>query len=208
MTRVTFTSPDLLATEAFGEAVAHLLRSGDVVLLRGELGAGKTALVRGIARGLGIAPGAVSSPTFVVVNQYAAPGAITSLTHVDAYRVTSVDELDAAGWDRLFSPGGAAAPGTAAVIEWPDRIAAALPAEAVSVELTHAGEHEREIAAAFPDSWALRPDLDLLTGRRAVVCPVTGRWVPPTSKTYPFSDARSRDADLYRWIVPVEDGDR
>lgn len=204
------TSPE--ATEAFGRSIAHLLRAGDVIALRGELGAGKTALARGIAAGLGVAPGAVSSPTFVVVNQYSASPTtptltITALTHVDAYRVRSIEELENVGWDRLFDPAGRALGSTAAVIEWPERIAEALPVDAATITLSHAGEDKREIAAAFPDSWAARPDFDLLAGRRPTVCPVSGKWVPPTHTTYPFADARARDADLYKWIVPHEDDD-
>ena len=203
----TYTSTAPEATEAFGRALAHLLRPGDVLALRGELGAGKTALVRGIAAGLGVPPGAVSSPTFVVVNQYAAPGPISSLTHVDAYRVHSIEELENLGWDRLFDAAGRALGNTVAVIEWPERLAGALTPDAASIDLAHTGEEERDITAAFPQAWRSRPDFDLLVGRRPALCPVTRKWVAQTAATYPFADARARDADLYKWIVPAPDAD-
>lgn len=199
-----FTSTAVEATEAFGRGLAHLLRPGDVVALHGELGAGKTALVRGIAAGLGVGPGLVSSPTYVVVNQYPAPGGVAMLIHVDAYRVRSSEELENVGWDRLFDREGRASGAAAAVIEWPERVADVLPAEMASVTLTHDGEERRIVLAALPESWMSREDADLLSSRRPTVCPVSGKWVSPTSPTYPFADARARDADLYKWIVPEE----
>ena len=76
-------------TEAAGRDLAPTLRSGDVVLLDGTLGAGKTAFVRGLAAGLGVAPDAVSSPTFTIVQEYKA--ASTTLLHIDLYRLTPAD---------------------------------------------------------------------------------------------------------------------
>ncbi|MBS0198451.1 MAG: tRNA (adenosine(37)-N6)-threonylcarbamoyltransferase complex ATPase subunit type 1 TsaE [Planctomycetes bacterium] len=201
MPTVTRTSPHVDATHAFGAAIAHVLRAGDVVLLRGELGAGKTALVRGIAQGLGIAGAQVSSPTFVVVNEYPAAGPIRSLIHVDAYRVSEIGELENAGWDRLFDASGAPMGDAAAVIEWPERIASALPAIAAAVTLSHTGVESRSIELTVPESWLSRADCDVLLGRPPVKCPVTGRWVAQTARTYPFVDARARDADLYQWLV-------
>src|SRR5690349_20654727 len=95
------TSPEY--TQALGRSLARVLAPGDVILLEGDLGAGKTTFVRALASGLGIDPGTVSSPTFVMVNQYrpAAPGS-PELVHVDAYRLRSPDDLDSLGWDQFF----------------------------------------------------------------------------------------------------------
>lgn len=83
--------PDTAATEAFGKRLAALLRTGDAVILTGELGAGKTALARGIGTGLGV-DGTVSSPTFVIARTHRTPSGIP-LVHVDAYRLPGTDEL-------------------------------------------------------------------------------------------------------------------
>src|SRR5262245_47994123 len=85
-------------TLLLGGALGSLLRGGDVVLLDGPLGAGKTTLVRAVAAGMGLDTGAVASPTFVVVHEYG-----DRLVHVDAYRLGSAEDLDSLGWDRLIS---------------------------------------------------------------------------------------------------------
>jgi tRNA threonylcarbamoyladenosine biosynthesis protein TsaE len=99
------------ATEAAGEELGRRLRSGDLVLLRGELGAGKTTFVRGVARGCGSAA-PVASPTFQLVRIY--PGRV-QLAHVDLYRLEKGDELRDLGLDELLEVG-------AVVVEWGDRI--------------------------------------------------------------------------------------
>ena len=100
-------------TAAAGEALGATLRAGDVVLLYGDLGAGKTAFVRGMARGIGADPDEVSSPTFTLVQEYAGPSA--TLYHVDLYRLdrAATDDL---GLDELGVAGGVLA------IEWPERL--------------------------------------------------------------------------------------
>src|SRR5207253_2522780 len=87
-------------TEAAGESLGRSLRPGDVVLLYGELGAGKTAFVRGMARGLGASPDDVSSPTFTLIQEYA--GTSATLYHVDLYRLEP-KEIDDLGLDDLVS---------------------------------------------------------------------------------------------------------
>lgn len=111
--------PDAAATEAAGHALARMLRTGDVLLLEGPLGAGKTTLVRGVVAGLGGDPAEVSSPTFVLLSQYeVARGDIHRLHHADLYRVRGrlnapaeeigLDEVidDAAGVTAVEWPGG------------------------------------------------------------------------------------------------------
>jgi|SRR5215210_1805317 len=121
-------------TAAAGEALGRSLRAGDVVLLRGELGAGKTAFVRGVARGLGASAEDVSSPTFTLIQQYA--GRLT-LHHVDLYRLEQ-REVDDLGLDDLVSQDGVVA------IEWADRWTHG-PADAIDVNIEDAGEDLRRI---------------------------------------------------------------
>ena len=113
-------------TEAFGERLAQRLRPGDVVAYTGSLGMGKTALTRGLARGLGC-KGRVTSPTFTIVNEY--EGGVP-LFHFDLYRLGSSDELYDIGWDDYLSRGGVCA------VEWSERVADALPEDAVTVDIT------------------------------------------------------------------------
>jgi tRNA threonylcarbamoyladenosine biosynthesis protein TsaE len=110
--------PDAASTVAAGERLAPRLMGGMVITLSGELGAGKTTLVRGILRGLGWA-GAVKSPTYALVEHYM----FSSLYfyHFDFYRFESVDEWDASGFSESFHSNAIC------VIEWPERVAARLP---------------------------------------------------------------------------------
>lgn len=196
------------ATEALGRSLARLLRPGDVVALSGALGAGKTTLARAVAAGLGVEPGLVSSPTFVFVNQYPVPaGAGTplaggQLVHVDAYRLGGEEELESLGWDRLFDPATGEARGpAAALVEWPERIGGALPAAHASVALGAASAGSRRARIDMPESWASREGFAAFLERGPARCPTTGRWVEPLAPTYPFADARARDADLYGWFA-------
>jgi tRNA threonylcarbamoyladenosine biosynthesis protein TsaE len=122
-------------TSAAGEHLGRRLGAGDVVLLYGDLGAGKTAFVRGLARGLGASPDAVSSPTFTLVQEYS--GRVT-LYHVDLYRLQPVEVGDL-GLDELIESDAIVA------VEWAERWADA-PEPAWVVRLRHAGEDGREIS--------------------------------------------------------------
>ena len=122
-------------TEQAGEALARTLRRGDVVLLYGELGAGKTAFVRGMARGLGANTEDVSSPTFTIIQEYAAPSA--TLFHVDLYRLEPA-EIEDLGLDDVLDAGGIAA------IEWAGRWPGR-PRRAIEVRIEPAGEGRRRI---------------------------------------------------------------
>ena len=118
-------------TEAFGELFGKRLRAGDMVLLTGELGAGKTTFVRGVARGTAsVAP--VASPTFQLVRVY--PGRV-QLAHIDLYRIETPSELGDLGLDELLDQG-------AVVVEWGDRLDAP---DAAVIELEHLGEERRVI---------------------------------------------------------------
>ena len=130
-------APQVTAGEAetsrIGEELASTLRAGDVVLLYGPLGAGKTAFVRGLARGLGGAGEEVSSPTFTLVQEYT--GGTLPLYHVDLYRLET-REVDDLGLDELISGDGVVA------IEWADRWSGR-PEDAYEVWIEDAGEDRR-----------------------------------------------------------------
>jgi len=111
------------ATESLGEELGKLLRPGDVIALVGELGAGKTAFVHGIARGLGVSD-TVSSPSFLIVQEYRGQ---CPLFHCDFYRVNSYQELENIGWEEYLNRGGVV------VIEWANLIPEALPQEYLKV---------------------------------------------------------------------------
>jgi tRNA threonylcarbamoyladenosine biosynthesis protein TsaE len=132
MSRVTLSEDE---TSLAGEALATSLRAGDVVLLYGPLGAGKTAFVRGMARGLGASPQEVSSPTFTLIQEYSSPRA--TLFHVDLYRLEA-KEVDDLGLDELISGEGIVA------IEWAERWHGR-PDNACEVWIEDAGEDRREI---------------------------------------------------------------
>jgi tRNA threonylcarbamoyladenosine biosynthesis protein TsaE len=130
----TFQTASEAETAAVAERFAESLAPGDVVLLHGELGAGKTAFVRGMARGLGIPPTDVSSPTFTLIQEYLGPGG--TLQHVDLYRL-SPPEVDDLGLEELTASGAIVA------IEWPDRWRDCPPAH--EVWLSHGGDDRRRI---------------------------------------------------------------
>lgn len=144
--------PDLAATGAFADRLARAVLPGDVLALSGELGAGKTTLVRALARAMGIDPALVSSPTFVLVNEYEHPAG-PDLIHIDAYRLHSPEELDTLGWDRIAEALGAGR--AIAAVEWPERIAASLPEPRWTIRIEHAAEG-REVLLSAPGGRVLK----------------------------------------------------
>jgi len=127
------------ATEALARRLAAHVGPGVFVLLYGDLGAGKTVFVRGLAAGLGAPPEEVSSPTFTLVQEYR--GRLT-LQHVDLYRVEAPGEVGELGLDEL------AAGGAVVVVEWAERLPAAPPG-AVRVRIEDLGGDRRRIEIAF-----------------------------------------------------------
>lgn len=119
-------------TEALGEQLAACLKPGDVIAYLGDLGAGKTAFTRGLARGLGCT-GRVTSPTFTIVNEYEG---MIPLFHFDMYRLGDADELFDIGWDDYLARGGVCA------VEWSERVRSEIPAGAVTVTICRCEEHE------------------------------------------------------------------
>lgn len=132
-------------TEALGRALGAQLHPGDVVLLTGELGAGKTAFVRGLAQGLGVDPDEVSSPTFTLMQEYR--GRVT-LCHLDLYRIEGEADIEDLGLDD-------AAAGAVLAIEWAERMGVP-PAGAWRVELRVAGDAEREVVVVPPVAHSTR----------------------------------------------------
>ena len=131
------TSSSTAQTEQIGEAFAGTLRGNEVLALEGPMGMGKTAFVRGLARGLGIQEDEVSSPTFALVNEY--HGRLT-LYHFDMYRVTTLDDLYSTGFFDYLDTGAVIA------IEWSENIRQALPDESIPIRLERGvGDEERVI---------------------------------------------------------------
>ena len=122
-------------TEQAGEELGRRVAPGSVVLLHGDLGAGKTAFVRGLARGAGVPPDEVSSPTFTIVQEYA--GTRTTVYHVDLYRLSPA-EIEDLGLDDLIDSGGVVA------IEWAERWPGR-PRRGIEVHIEHGGGDERRI---------------------------------------------------------------
>jgi len=128
-------------TAAVGRDLAARLSPGDVLLLFGDLGAGKTAFVRGLAEGLGVSRDEVSSPTFTLIQEYR--GGRLPLFHVDLYRIEDPREFDELGLDEIAEEGVLA-------IEWADRLPSPPPA-AVRVSIAHAGDDARRIEITYSD---------------------------------------------------------
>ncbi len=123
-------------TRALGERLAKHLRAGDVILLEGELGAGKSELARGIAKGLGVAE-TVTSPSFTILNVYDS-GRIP-LYHFDWYRVEDEEELYELGLDEFLGGDGAA------LVEWPERCPDAVPETCLRIRIEAVGENRRRL---------------------------------------------------------------
>jgi tRNA threonylcarbamoyladenosine biosynthesis protein TsaE len=136
-----FISHSAEQTKRVGERLGHLLHDGDVICLEGNLGAGKTCLAQGIGRGLDVRT-AITSPTFIIVNEYPLPGRAYRLHHIDLYRVGSPEEAQAIGLDELFYGDGIC------IIEWPEHVREMLPDEWLWVTLTYVDETKRELCFA------------------------------------------------------------
>jgi tRNA threonylcarbamoyladenosine biosynthesis protein TsaE len=131
------------AMRALGGEIAAGLRPGDVVLLHGDLGAGKTTLTQGIAAALGVA-GVAHSPTFTLVTEHPATlagGEAVTLYHLDLYRLDDPEELENVGWEELIAPAGGVT-----VVEWPERAGEWLPERYTLVSIAYVDADTREVA--------------------------------------------------------------
>ena len=125
-------------TEKIASLIAAALSPGDTVLLRGNLGAGKTVFSRGFARGLGCED-TLSSPTYTIVQEYQLPSG-ARLYHMDLYRIADAASALGFGVDECIDD-----PKAYKLIEWPERIESLLPEKCLTVEITHEGDEERSL---------------------------------------------------------------
>jgi len=137
--------PDAAATEAVGASLARVIRPGDAIALSGDLGAGKTTLARGLLAGLGLA-GEAPSPSFAIVIAYAPPELRIPLWHVDLYRLEEPEEIEELGL-------GDARADAALLVEWPDRLGAALWPDTLRLHLAVEPDGARRLTWVCPSSW-------------------------------------------------------
>jgi tRNA threonylcarbamoyladenosine biosynthesis protein TsaE len=135
--RVVFQTRSTSETIRIGKRIGRLLKAGDVVALVGELGAGKTQFIKGLAAGVGIGnPTYISSPSFTLINEY--PGKIP-FYHVDLFRLEREKEAEELGLEDYFQGGGITA------IEWADKIPSLLPKEMLFIHIAYTGKKTRSI---------------------------------------------------------------
>lgn len=127
-------SPD--QTRRIGARLGNALQAGDVICLQGDLGAGKTTFVQGVAQGWGSLD-SVSSPTFIIVNEYRRDDSY-KLFHMDAYRLDSAPEAEQLDLDSMLADG-------ALLLEWPDRINSLIPVDNLWINLEHIVDRERKM---------------------------------------------------------------
>ncbi|PDW01587.1 tRNA (adenosine(37)-N6)-threonylcarbamoyltransferase complex ATPase subunit type 1 TsaE [Candidatus Viridilinea mediisalina] len=141
--QLDFMSHSPAQTERVGQRLGEQLQPGDLVLLIGTFGVGKTHLVKGLARGLG-ADDLVTSPSFVLVNEYRAGPQHQAMPiyHVDLYRLAETAELATLGLEELWAGDGIC------LIEWPERVAQSLPAEHLAIHIQHLSETKRRMRLA------------------------------------------------------------
>lgn len=142
---------DEAATQAFAIRLAGCVRAGDVVALRGDLGAGKTALARGMIQALGYGDGEIPSPTFTLVQTYDTPRGV--IWHFDLYRLADAADIFELGWDEACIEG-------IVLVEWPERLGTLLPAASLEVMLHHGDGDEaaevRRVTVAGGGDWPQR----------------------------------------------------
>lgn len=150
---ITLESESVSNTLAIGHAIGLRLRPSDVVGLSGCLGAGKTHLIKGIARGLGVQDERiVSSPTFVLVNEYEGRWHVY---HLDAYRLHGAEELDTLGFEEMCGSGGIV------LVEWADRVVRAFAPETLWIDIQVTGDSCRRLELRSPSSTIIQRFADM-----------------------------------------------
>ena len=180
-------------TEQLARWLGERIGGGVVIALHGPLGAGKTCFVRGLAAGLGLDPTAVSSPTFIICQEYRSRTG-TSLAHIDAYRLSDPAELETIGWDELLD-----SPDIIIAVEWAERIAQAMPEDVIDVRIEPLGTTARRItmrATKHENMIAELPAGDT----QPTACPSCSDAVPTDSASFPFCSDRCRLVDLGKWL--------
>jgi tRNA threonylcarbamoyladenosine biosynthesis protein TsaE len=147
--RIEITTHSAAETVELGRKIGGALKGGEVFALVGNLGTGKTHLIKGIALGLGAEDSdQVSSPTFVLVNEYFGRDGQVHIYHVDAYRLETKTEFEALGFDEYCRPD------SVVLVEWADKVTAALDSyECIQVRLEHAGQDRRKIVVKNPPAY-------------------------------------------------------
>lgn len=139
---------DEAATLAIGRNFSNIAHVGDVIALFGDLGAGKTTFARGLLAGLGL-EGEAPSPTFAIVQPYAPPETRLPVAHIDLYRIESIEEIEELGLQEIR-------PDTLLIIEWPERMGAALWSDALRLSLERTPDGARVLTAQVPPAWESR----------------------------------------------------
>ena len=178
-------------TESYGFRIGRSCEGGERIALMGELGAGKTTFMRGFARGLGIDPSEVTSPTFTLLNVHEPTGSGLQLVHGDAYRLSSADELHAVGWDEYMDD-----PRSVIVMEWPQRVEGVLGPHPITIELVHDEPDAEGVIGRI--ARCLLPDRGPERSHRP--CPTCSKLVPEHGRHFPFCCSRCRMADLGSWF--------
>lgn len=181
-------------TRELAAALALHLQPGDVIALDGPLGSGKTCFVRGMAMGLNIDLTHVSSPTYIIRQEYPSPSG-PPLTHIDAYRIHSEEELETIGWEELLETGD-----SIVAVEWSQRIADALPPRRINITFSHIDLNSRDISISVAPELADR--IAHLTDpvpapRKCLTCATT---ISSDLATVPFCSERCRLVDLGKWF--------
>ncbi|HBG61386.1 MAG: tRNA (adenosine(37)-N6)-threonylcarbamoyltransferase complex ATPase subunit type 1 TsaE [Omnitrophica WOR_2 bacterium GWF2_38_59] len=140
MKKIKLTTKSQQETMDFGEGFAKALKAGDIICLFGDLGSGKTTLVKGFAKGLLISPRKVHSPTFTLMNVYEGRNSLP-IFHFDLYRIEDVKEIFALDYEEYLFGNGVA------IIEWAEKLHDLMPGNYYSFELKHKSENERLITA-------------------------------------------------------------
>jgi len=205
-------------TVELGSIVGRFAQAGDVIALVGQLGAGKTQFVRGLATTLNIDTHQVASPTYVLVHEYETDtGPI--LVHIDAYRLAGPQELQTIGWD-ADTNGSEIRENAIVAVEWADRLGGALGNDALHIELTHENDDERSVRINASDTWqdrfeqltaALEP---FAKSAPTSPCPICKTSVREDAGQFPFCSKRCRQIDLGKWLKgdylisrPIEQAD-
>ena len=136
------TSHSVAETESIAAELVKTFVGGECIAIDGQLGAGKTQFVRGLATALGANPHAVSSPTYVLLNVY--PGGRLTLFHLDAYRVSGPEDFESIGFTELLEQNGVV------VVEWASRVEKILPAKRINVTIEIIGKSDRKLTIQRP----------------------------------------------------------
>ena len=205
-------SRSLDQTVAIGQAIASQLQAGDLIALVGELGAGKTQLVRGLANGLGVERDVVVSPTFVIAQEYLSEKSDQPrLIHIDAYRIHKLDELESIGYEITGNTlGGELRLGSVLAIEWADRLDELVGEDRLEVRLFHTGGDERSVDLIAHGTWRTRLGPLVAAVKEAIgtepqvvnknKCPICSKPVAVEDERFPFCSKRCKTIDLGRWI--------